>query len=62
MLTDFLMLTESKDLLLSDFLTLLTMGLLVIFTLTFFCSEGLWRPGKANLIRATIKARQGLTC
>ena len=35
MLTDFLMLTDSRDLLLSDFLTLLTIGLLVTF-FTFF--------------------------
>ena len=57
MLTDFLMLRDSRDLLLSDFLTLLTIGLLVIFTFTFFWTEGLWRPGKANLIRPIIKAR-----
>lgn len=49
MLTDFLMLTDSRDLLLSDFLTLLTIGLLVILTFTFFWTEGLWRPAREDL-------------
>ena len=48
MLTDFLMLTDSKDLLLSDFLTLLTIGLLVTFAFTFFPADGLWRPDKSS--------------